>query len=1269
MPGPEQQPRFQLRTENARQRDVWRNLHPWAKEYHPSLLLSPHIFPIDHEQPIPPPAPCPDTALVAFAQLVALRLRARRCLITLSSSDIDYVLTEATKTMSLQYESVEDVRDTPWLGTCSYLSDDGLNKFAMDSWRRARQVRDVPSEQDHFYTEGCSPHWQIISDVRAAKDLAQRAFVRRSQSLRFYAAIPLRSGSGSVIGSLAILDDIPRHGISALEMSYLEDVADTITQHLNATVVRSQRQRSERMVQSLGLFNNGKSSLRHWWLKQEATRISVAGRHNAQKLTKGERTIAANQEFGLKAGGSSSDPDRSSASEKLERYSSETGEELDLPSPASAANTRATAERGTAHIMSRDFASSARMPPYPHRDKSPTRPRPGRKRGVKPTSPASVTSAPGKSHLSVPTGEDFDLGIFSARTYARASNLMREAIGAEGVVFADVSNHSGGTRGGKFDASSASDRFVQRLTSDGDTSDTATSKMCNLHAFSSKEASSITNSTRLASGFEMPEDLLSQLIRRYPNGHIFNFEANGTYCTSSGGDESTSGVGDTSGGNSLSDGSKRKKQRGPRHGKRLPEIMPNAKSIAFYPIWNESQDRFTSCAFVWSVSPFQYYDPVETITYLASWSHSILAELGRLETIASDKAKGSFISSVSHELRSPLHGVLAGVEFLIESELTTFQQEMARTISMAGRTLLDTVNHILDYAKMSSFTRAERRSRIAADAERQSSGASGGDKRPDEIGVTTEFDLADLIEEVVETVVSAHRFQTNSTKKSTASDISVTVNIAWRQSWRVRGSPGAWTRIVQNLVSNALKYTTKGTIAVRLDVADESTAPGERSRSPSMPDRQDIRFSVKDTGIGISKQFLETGLFTPFKQENSHSSGTGLGLSIVQQICKDMRAQLLLESTLGKGTTASVDLVIAFATEPQKSSADSAMSAVKSNTSSDRELNVSKYHWIVPSADEELDHGALGQSVLETAKDWLDCDITQGPALQNATESPGPIVIAITEDLLLHWANDGPQMLRKRMATLKHASTHVLVLGCSLQSVFLKIPVDDLPFIAVFIHQPVGPRKFLRAISSDRSSTQLGSHTGEKGSWDNQATPVSGGSGTGRRLNLGSIPMDNPISYFPGSMQASDLGIVTPSASQASYETPFAPDVRKKSVTSVGGRPKYARSTVSYRSTTSHSAYGDNSGDDDDEDDDDRPPRKMKDTVLLVEDNQINMRVLVMLMNKQNVPYMCANNGREAVDIFRANAGSFFLILMDINMVSRSNLGKYHTRLHFCSLS
>lgn len=76
--------------------------------------------------------------------------------------------------------------------------------------------------------------------------------------------------------------------------------------------------------------------------------------------------------------------------------------------------------------------------------------------------------------------------------------------------------------------------------------------------------------------------------------------------------------------------------------------------------------------------------------YLAAFSNSLMAELTTLDTMATDQSKSRFISSVSHELRSPLHGVLAGVDFLLESSLDPFQQEMATTVKLAGNTILDT---------------------------------------------------------------------------------------------------------------------------------------------------------------------------------------------------------------------------------------------------------------------------------------------------------------------------------------------------------------------------------------------------------------------------------------------------------------------------------------------------------------------------------------------------------------------------------------------------
>lgn len=97
-----------------------------------------------------------------------------------------------------------------------------------------------------------------------------------------------------------------------------------------------------------------------------------------------------------------------------------------------------------------------------------------------------------------------------------------------------------------------------------------------------------------------------------------------------------------------------------------------------------------------------------------------------------------------------------------------------------------------------------------------------------------------------------------------------------------------------NIFGNALKYTTKGSILVSL-----SQEPVSRKRSP----RRTIVFSVSDSGRGISAEYLQTRLFTPFAQENQLSSGTGLGLSIVKQIIHGLGGRISVESRVGHGTT------------------------------------------------------------------------------------------------------------------------------------------------------------------------------------------------------------------------------------------------------------------------------------------------------------------------------------------------------------------------------
>ena len=136
--------------------------------------------------------------------------------------------------------------------------------------------------------------------------------------------------------------------------------------------------------------------------------------------------------------------------------------------------------------------------------------------------------------------------------------------------------------------------------------------------------------------------------------------------------------------------------------------------------------------------------------------------------------------------------------------------------------------------------------------------------------------------------------------------------------WNFVVKPGAFRRIVTNLVGNSLTYTKHGFILVSL-------RPGKvRPGLPTAPYDQDKLFSVvllvQDTGEGISPEYLRTKIFTPFAKKNAKSVGAGLGLSIVRSIVSMLSGEIDIQSTVGVGTIVTVSLresALAERTVPQ----------------------------------------------------------------------------------------------------------------------------------------------------------------------------------------------------------------------------------------------------------------------------------------------------------------------------------------------------------------
>jgi hypothetical protein len=693
-----------------------------------------------------------------------------------------------------------------------------MNDMALDGWRRARKYREPPVSSDHYYTEGLSPHWCIVSDASVNPDIQERPFVARAESPRFFFSIPLRDADGTVIGAISMLDDKPRYGVSAQEMLFCEDLADTIAQHIFGSIISTQRQRSERLIQALGTFNSGGSSLRDWWIRQDSTSMQRGDRHRGHAPTNERESARFDHVFGKEENHSEL------PLSKVEGSAMHTSKTQSRhPRSASDGNDLAALNRTDNNVVGHDF--SAKPAQSVGNDNKTVA---FASQGLDDNQHAPPQHKEARHRTSISKDPESAGGLKDA--YARASNLLRESTGCAGVIYVDASAAStssllrrSNSRSASRDqasissntttsASASSDDSRPTMTSDTDTSDHSEkrSKLCRVVGYSTQVQAS-EDGVR-PPPLQLIERDLAKLIKSYPSGKVFNYAASGT--PYSGSDDSAgSGVGSSESATGGTKEPSRSNTKHNRHARLLRKVVGDARSIAFYPIWDNTNQRYGSCLFAWTLHANRFFDSKEDMTYLSAFGHSLSAEISRVETIASDVAKGKFISSISHELRSPLHGILAGVELLQDSELTPFQEEMALSVALAGRTLLDTVNHILDYSKISNLTHGQKKDRTRVNASRQKL----ADIKESDGASLAVVDLAQITEEVVESVVSAHRYSRSfergdSDKKNQRpaslekDDISFVLDIDKRDSWSTAMTPGSWTRVLSNIGKQVFSY-------------------------------------------------------------------------------------------------------------------------------------------------------------------------------------------------------------------------------------------------------------------------------------------------------------------------------------------------------------------------------------------------------------------------------------------------------------------------------
>lgn len=639
----------------------------------------------------------------------------------------------------------------------------------------------------------------------------------------------------------------------------------------------------------------------------------------------------------------------------------------------------------------------------------------------------------------------------------------------------------------------------------------------------------------------------------------------------------------------------------------LPTHIQYALTV---PIFNIDKRPFALlCAFNVSDQTRRYLEGHE-LSYLRAIGVIILSAVLKRRMILADKAKSMFISNISHELRTPLHGILAAAELLSDSHLNHSQLSFLQTVQACGNSLVETVNHVLDFTKLSGNSKA------------------GG---VENVIVTSKVDLMQLVEEAVDGCWIGHRARTaplgdsgigsvysppNEDQGSPVATrripVETVVDIGHRpKGWFLKCEKGGIRRVLMNLFGNSLKFTASGFVHVMLREL--------RRTEDEPPNKVKIELAVLDTGKGISQNFLKNQLFHPFSQENPLQAGTGLGLAIVNSIVtsESVGGKVEVWSEEGVGT----DIKVTFSAE--RSDNDDGLSPDMEPLildGQDKRPTVS-----LVGFDTSHQGVKLLRRVLQTyLTSWWGFELHNG-------DDYGDIVIL----------NDDPSPVftaTERRDTIRS----FVILSASRGNPTMMVIANNYERIGGFcriLYKPGGPSRLRSILKLSLHAFKIGSQSRDASphrSWSKDHVRNSSFDETERSESGASIPRRNSEEshhrhpHRPAMSQRSTTAHPNAMPWQSLSSTAEAaeivdPDTVMPTIT-VGTSGSLLRSSIGTV---------------------DKTDRKFR--VLVVEDNNILRNLLMKWLSNKGYDFRDAIDGRDGVSVYQKE-GPFDVVLLDLSM-------------------